>query len=34
VATWAVGNFVIPLAVWASAFVKCIDWRGRRICRR
>jgi cellulose synthase/poly-beta-1,6-N-acetylglucosamine synthase-like glycosyltransferase len=34
VATWAVGNFVIPLAVWASAFVKCINWRGRRICRR
>jgi cellulose synthase/poly-beta-1,6-N-acetylglucosamine synthase-like glycosyltransferase len=34
VATWAVGNFVIPLAVWASAFVKCVNWRGRRICRR
>ncbi|MEM1597872.1 MAG: glycosyltransferase family 2 protein [Pyrobaculum sp.] len=32
-ATWAVGNFVIPLAVWASVFVKCVNWRGRRICR-
>ena len=30
---WAVGNIVIPLAVWASAFVKCVNWRGRRICR-
>ncbi|MGC9050736.1 glycosyltransferase [Pyrobaculum sp.] len=34
VATWAVGNFVIPLAVWTSAFVKCVSWRGRRICRQ
>lgn len=33
VAAWAIGNFVIPLAVWASAFTKCINWRGRRICR-
>ncbi|MEM0484086.1 MAG: glycosyltransferase family 2 protein [Pyrobaculum sp.] len=32
-ATWAVGNFVLPVAVWASAFVKCVNWRGRRICR-
>lgn len=33
VSTWAVGNFVIPLAVWASVFKKCINWRGRKICR-
>ncbi|MEM4742628.1 MAG: glycosyltransferase family 2 protein, partial [Pyrobaculum sp.] len=33
VSTWAVGNFVIPLAVWASVFKKCIYWRGRKICR-
>jgi len=33
VATWLVGNVVLPLAVWASAFVKCVWWRGRRICR-
>lgn len=32
VATWALGNFVIPLAVWASAFVKCVRWRGRVYC--
>ena len=32
-ATWAVGNIVLPLAVWASVFVKCTNWRGRRICR-
>ncbi|AAL64133.1 glycosyltransferase [Pyrobaculum aerophilum] len=32
-ATWAVGNFVLPMAVWTSAFVKCVNWRGRRICR-
>jgi Glycosyltransferases, probably involved in cell wall biogenesis len=33
VATWAIGNFILPLAVWTSIFVKCINWRGRRICR-
>lgn len=33
VATWAVGLFAIPLAVWLSIFVKCVDWRGRKICR-
>lgn len=33
-ATWAVGNFVIPLAVWISIFTRCTTWRGRRICRR
>lgn len=32
-ATWALGNFVIPLAVWASAFVRCVKWRGRTYCR-
>lgn len=30
--TWALGNFVIPLAVWTSAFVKCVKWRGRIYC--
>ncbi|MEL9990182.1 MAG: glycosyltransferase family 2 protein [Thermoproteus sp.] len=32
-ATWALGNFVIPLAVWASAFARCVKWRGRTYCR-
>ncbi|MFB6489687.1 MAG: hypothetical protein TU35_000310 [Thermoproteus sp. AZ2] len=31
-ATWLLGHLVIPAAVWASAFVKCVEWRGRRIC--
>lgn len=31
-ATWLLGNFVIPAAVWASALVKCVAWRGRRYC--
>jgi hypothetical protein len=31
-ATWALGNFVIPAVVWASAFVRCVEWRGRRYC--
>ncbi len=33
VSTWAVGTLAIPLAIWTSIFVKCVDWRGRRICR-
>ncbi len=32
VATWALGNLVIPIAVWASAFAKCVKWRGRTYC--
>ena len=31
-ATWALGNFVIPAVVWTSAFVKCVHWRGRKYC--
>lgn len=31
-ATWALGNLVIPATIWASAFVKCVVWRGRRYC--
>ncbi|ABL87801.1 glycosyl transferase, family 2 [Pyrobaculum islandicum DSM 4184] len=33
VATWAIGNFIIPTALWVSVFTKCINWRGRKICR-
>jgi glycosyltransferase involved in cell wall biosynthesis len=32
-AAWALGNFVLPLVLWASAFVRCVKWRGRRVCR-
>ena len=32
VAASLVGNIVIPLVVWATAFTRCVEWRGRRYC--
>jgi len=32
VAASLIGNIVIPLVVWLTAFTRCVEWRGRRYC--